>query len=146
METQVESERGRSWNGSGDRVMAKRRAKPYSKYLEDLIAEKSHVLSKARAFADMGLEETAQPLWATAGSYEERIAPLLDGIGRDDEAGIHRISAASCFEKSGDFSRAANLYRAALGGPLPGPARTDVERMLSACLQQLHQATVDSVA
>jgi hypothetical protein len=126
--------------------MTKRRATPYTKYLENLMAETSHVLSKARAFADMGLEETAQPLWGTAGSYEERIAPLLDGIGRDDEAGIHRISAASCFEKSGEFSRAANLYRVALGGPLPDQARTDVERMLAACLKQLHQATVDSVA
>jgi len=125
--------------------MAKRQAKPYSKYLEDLIAEKSHVLSKARAFADMGLEETAQPLGATAGSYEERIAPLLDGIGRDDESGIHRISAATCFEKSGDFSRAANLYRAALDGRLSDAARADLERMLSACLKQLHQAVVDSV-
>ena len=96
----------------------------------------------------MGPEENG---WAPGvvrwrGSYEERIAPLLDVIGRDAEAAIHRVSAAACFEKSGDFSRAANLYRAAPGGPLPDPARTDVERKLSACLKQLHQAAIDSVA
>jgi len=69
----------------------------------------------------MGLEETARPVWSCAASYEERIAPLLDVIGRDAEAALHRVSAAACFAKSGDLSRAANLYRAALAGPLSDP-------------------------
>ncbi len=85
-------------------------------------------------------------MWAAAASHEERIAPLLDAIGRDAEASLHRVSAASCFEKSGDLSRAANLYRAALAGPIADAARADVNRILSACLKRLHQATIDSVA
>ena len=63
-------------------------------------------------------------------------------IGRDAEAALHRISAAACFEKCRDWSRAANLYRAAMAGPLSDAAKTDVERKLSACLKKLHQAAV----
>ena len=122
--------------------MKKRVAKPYGERVKDLMAEKSRVLSQAQAFTDMGLEETARPLWSCAASYEERIAPLLDVIGRDAEAALHRISAAACFEKCRDWSRAANLYRAALAGPLPDAAKADVERRLSACLKRLHQAAV----
>ena len=79
-------------------------------------------------------------------AYEERIAPLLDVIGRDAEATLHRVSAAACFAKSGDLSRAANLYRAALAGPLSDGAAVDVQRKLSSSLKQLHQAAMDSVA
>ncbi len=126
--------------------MTKRQPKPYGERVKKMMAEKSRVLSKARAFADMGLEETARPVWSCAASYEERIAPLLDVIGRDAEAAVHRISAAGCFAKSGELSRAANLYRAALAGPLSDTVRADVERELSICLKQLHQAAIDSVA
>jgi hypothetical protein len=128
------------------RQMTKRQAKPYGERVKELMAEKSRLLSKAQAFADMGLEETARPVWFSAASYEERIAPLLDVIGRDAEAALHRVSAAACFAKSGEQSRAANLYRAALAGPLADAAKADVERKLSACLKQLHQAAIDSVA
>jgi hypothetical protein len=126
--------------------MSNRQAKPYGERLKELMAEKSRLLSKAQAFVDMGLEETARPVWSCAASYEERIAPLLDAIGRDAEAALHRISAAACFEKSGDLSRAANLYSAALAGPLSARARRDVQQKRSACLKQLYQAEVDSVA
>ncbi len=124
--------------------MTKRTAKPYSEYLKGLMAEKSRVLSQAQAFADMGLDETARPLWSSAASYEERIAPLLEMIGRDAEAALHRVSTAACFEKCREWSRAANLYRAALAGPLSDAAKTDLERKLSACLTNLHHATVES--
>jgi hypothetical protein len=101
------------------------------------MAEKSAVLSKAQALATMGMTETAQPLWAAAASLEERIAPLLDADGEDLEAAVHRISAASCYEKAGDPSRAINLYRAALAGPLRAVTRQEVEGMLAACLARL---------
>lgn len=126
--------------------MTQRQAKPYGVRVKELMAEKSRLLSQAQAFSEMGLNETAVPVWSCAASYEERIAPLLDVIGRDAEAALHRVSAASCFAKSGDLSRATNLYRAALAGPLSDAAKTDIERELSACLKQLHQAAIDSVA
>src|SRR5262245_34641575 len=101
------------------------------------MAQKSAILSKAQALTAIGMGETAQQLWVSAASLEERIAPLLDAAGDDLEAAVHRISAASCYDKAGDPSRAANLYRAALGGPLREVTRKEVEGMLAACLARL---------
>lgn len=43
-------------------------------------------------------------------------------------------------KKAGQLSRAVNLYRAALAGPLRDNTRQDVEKMLSDCLIALtHQ-------
>jgi hypothetical protein len=105
--------------------------------VEELMAESSAVLSKAQALTAMGLGETAQSLWASAASLQERIAPLLDADGEALEAAVHRMSAASCYEKAGDPSRAANLYQAALAGPLRPVTRKEVEGMLAACLARL---------
>ncbi len=120
--------------------MAKAKAKPPSHQVEALMAEKSPVLTKAQALTTIGLPETAQPVWAAAASYEERIASLLDAHGEGLEAAVHRISAASCYQKSGDPSRATNLYRAALAGPLRDGTRTGVEAMLAECLALLLDA------
>jgi hypothetical protein len=103
------------------------KAKPSVSLLDELIAEKSFVLSKAQALGALGMAQTVQPLWVSAAALEERIASLLDAYGEDLEAAVHRLSAASCYDKAGDPSRATNLYRAALAGPLrevtPGGGR-----------------------
>jgi hypothetical protein len=117
--------------------MAKAKARTSLRQIEELMANKSGILSKAQALTTMGLPETAQPLWASAASYEERIAALLDAHGEGLEAAVHRISAASCFQKAGDPSRATNLYRAALAGPLREVTRREVEEMLAECLALL---------
>ena len=114
--------------------MAKAKAKTSFHQVEELMAQKSGILSKAQALTTMGLPETAQPLWASAASYEERIASLLDAHEESLEAAVHRISAASCYQKAGDPSRATNLYRAALAGPLRDITRNEVEEMLTECL------------
>jgi hypothetical protein len=119
--------------------------KPYTRQLKQLMADKSRLLLKAEAFDAMALRETAQPLWASAAACEERIAPLLDILGRESEAALHRISAAACYERCGDPSRAANLYRAALAGPLTDAARKDVLKRLSACFKQLQRDAATSV-
>ncbi len=62
---------------------------------------------------------------------------------RESEAALHRISAASCFEKCADPSRGANLYRAALAGPLSDSVKEDVHKRLSACLKQLQRDTAE---
>ncbi|HEV3238172.1 MAG TPA: hypothetical protein VGZ25_14375 [Gemmataceae bacterium] len=113
------------------------KAKTRSRHVQELLATKSAVLSKAQALTTMGLAETAQPLWASAASYEERIASLLDANGDQREAAVHRISAASCYQKAADPSRATNLYRAALAGPLRAVTRKEVELMLAECLALL---------
>ena len=117
--------------------MAQFKAKQYPQSLLELMASKTAILLKARTFGDMGMAETAQPIWMAAASCEERIAPLLDALGRNLEAAASRISAASCYQKGGDLSRAVNLYQAALAAPLRPNTRRDVEAMLAACLDEL---------
>ncbi len=118
--------------------MQKLNTKPYTKTVKEMMSQKSELLSKAQALADIGIPETAKSLWLSAANYEEHIAPMLDVLGRDLEAAIHRISAASCYEKAGDIERAVNLYRAALSGPLHDDTRQEVENMLSGCLVVLN--------
>jgi hypothetical protein len=119
--------------------MAKAKGKPYPPALLKLMADKTAVLLKARTFADLGMGETARPMWSAAASYEERIAPLLDALGRALEAAASRISAASCYQQAGDPGRAANLYQAALAAPLRASTRRDVEAMLADCLDALNR-------
>lgn len=113
------------------------KATPYSKVVKDLMRKKSNVLSKAEALFEIGMVETTQRLFVTAAAYEERIAALLDTEGQELDAAIHRISAASCYKKAGHLSRAVNLYRAALSGPLHDDTRADVLVLLKRCLEQL---------
>jgi len=117
--------------------MAKAKTRRTLTLVEELMAESSTVLSKAQALTTMGMGQTAQPLWASAASLQERIAPLLDADGDALEAAVHRMSAASCYEKAGDPSRAVNLYQAALAGPLREVTRKEVQGMLAACLARL---------
>ena len=122
--------------------MAKAKTRRTLTLVEELMAESSAVLSKAQALTTMGMGQTAQPLWASAASLEERIAPLLDADGDALEAAVHRMSAASCYEKAGDLSRAINLFQAALAGPLRAVTRNEVEAMLAACLARLKAESV----
>ena len=126
--------------------MSTPKTKPYTKALERTMRRKSEILSKAQTFWEIGMTETAQPLWLSAATYEEHIAPMLDALGRELEAAIHRMSAASCYEKAGDPSRAVNLYRAALSGPLREDTREDVENMINACLVALNRPTAEKVS
>jgi len=103
------------------------------------MAEKTKLLSQAQAFAQMGLTETARPVWRSAASLEERIAPRLDALGRNREAALHRISAATCHRNAGQSSQAANLFQGALAGPLNDATRADVEQFLEECLTELDQ-------
>jgi hypothetical protein len=110
--------------------------------VQDLIAEKSAVLSKAQAFAERGMSETAGPLWLSAASYEERVAPLLEALGHDLEAALHRASAAGCCRGAGDPARAANLDRAALAGPLLDTTRKEIEQLLAECVQEVARSVL----
>jgi|688.fasta_scaffold266689_3 hypothetical protein len=111
----------------------------YAEVVKELMGKKSYLLSKAQALSDIGMIETAQPLFLSVAGYEERIAALLDTDGRELEAAIHRISAASCYAKADQLSHAVNLYRAALAGPLQSNTRADVLKLLGDCLTQFAQ-------
>jgi len=117
--------------------MSDTKAKPIPSTLKNLLAEKSRVLSQAQVFEAIGMAETAKPLWLSAASYEERLAPLMESVGHAAEAALHRISAASCYAKAGHMSQAVNLCRAALAGPLPGHTRGEVETLVQQYLTEL---------
>ena len=65
--------------------MSTQKMKPYTKALKETMLRKSEILSKAQAFWEIGMKETAQPLWLSAATYEEHIAPMLDALGRELE-------------------------------------------------------------
>ena len=113
--------------------MAKRKASLYPPAVLELIAEKSAVLSKAQAFAEIGMADMATTLWVSAAACEVRLAPLLEAVGHNLEAAVHRISAASCYRRAGDLTGAVNLYRGALSGPLLEHTRREVEQHLAEC-------------
>jgi hypothetical protein len=121
--------------------MPKRDASLYPPSLQDLIAEKSAVLSKAQVFAELGMGDMVRTLWATAAGQEERLAPLLEALGHDREAAVHRISAAGCYRRAGDLSAAVNCYRGALAGPLLEHTRQEVQQELAQCLAEIAHAT-----
>jgi hypothetical protein len=100
------------------------------------LEEASWLLSHAEALADYGRHEEADAEWARAANGEERVACLLDAAGRDQEAAVHRVSAASCYERLGEWARAVTLLRAALSTPIADDFRGRVEGQLSRCLAQ----------
>jgi hypothetical protein len=126
--------------------MPRRNASLYPAALQKLIAEKSAVLSKAQAFAELGMGEMSRTLWTTAAGHEERLAPLFEAIGQDLEAAVHRISAAGCYRRAGDMTAAVNLYRGALAGPLLKHTRQEVEEQLVECLTEISRATFPSAS
>jgi hypothetical protein len=99
-----------------------------------MLGEASWLLSHAQALADYGRQEEAAAEWARAAGCEEQVACLLDAAGQDLEGAIHRISAASCYERLGQFVRAVTLLRAALSVPLRDTHRARVEKILADCL------------
>lgn len=119
--------------------MPKTQAKPYPRALLDRMAETSSLLLKARTLVAMGMPDLAASAWLAAAAGEEQVAPELDTLEREQEAAVHRISAASCYQHAGEFARAVNLYRAALSSELPTPTRTETESLLAACLTALAQ-------
>jgi len=66
-------------DGTGRHDVAKSKTRQYPPALLDLMACKTAILM-------MGMEQAAQPMWAAAAGYEERIAPRLDALGRSLEA------------------------------------------------------------
>jgi len=100
------------------------------------MTETSGVILKARALVALGMPELALSAWSAAAAGEEQVAPRLETLDRAQEAAVHRLSAASCYEHAGELARAINLYRAALAGPLPEHTRKETEQLLAACLAQ----------
>jgi hypothetical protein len=116
--------------------MPRSKAKPSQNLMDRLLAEASWLLSHAQALTDYGRPEEAAAEQARAAAVEEQVACLLDADAQVSEAAIHRVSAASCYEKLQQHARAVTLLRAALSAALNSEFRARVERQLARCLVQ----------
>lgn len=114
--------------------MSRPKRKPSGALIDQMLGEASWLLSHAQALGDYGRQEEAASELARAATCEEQVATLLDADGQELEAAIHRVSAASCYEKLGQAPRAVTLLRAALSGPLRDDYRARVEQQLARCL------------
>jgi hypothetical protein len=116
--------------------MSRPKVRPTKHSLELMLDEASWLLSHAQALTDYGRHEEAALELARAAAREEEVACLLDSDGQELEAAIHRVSAAWCHERIGQFTRAVTLLRAALSVSLTGDYRDRVDLQLTRCLAQ----------
>jgi hypothetical protein len=114
--------------------MPRSKSKPSVALIDRMLGEASWLLSHAQALSDYGRQEEASAEWARAAVSEEQVACLLEVDGQEREAAIHRISAATCFEKLGQYARAVTLLHAALSVPLPEDYRSRIEQQLASAL------------
>ncbi len=110
------------------------RGKRSAATLDTLLGEASWLLSHAEALTDYGRTEEAQVELTRAAQCEEQAACLLDAAGREYEAVVHRVSAASCYEHVGEYARAVTLLRAALSAVPPDEYRRRIEQQVARCL------------
>jgi hypothetical protein len=114
--------------------MSRPKTKPAAVLIDDMLGEASWLISHAQALGDYGRyeEEAAERLRAACA--EEQAASLLEADGQNLEAAIHRVSAASCFEKLGQYTRAVTLLSAALSVELHEDYHAKVEQQRARCL------------
>ncbi len=114
--------------------MPRAKAKTRTTLLERMQGKASWLISHAQALGDYGLHEEECAELARAAMCEEQVACLLERNGQERDAAIHRVSAASCYQQIGQFTRAVTLLRAALSAQLLPKHRADVEKLLQRCL------------
>lgn len=102
--------------------------------LDTLLGEASWLLSHAQALTDYGRMEEATAELTRAAECEEQVACLLDAAEREQEAVVHRVSAASCYEQLGEYVRAVTLLRAALSVLSSGDYQRRIQQHLTRCL------------
>jgi hypothetical protein len=125
--------------------MPRSKGKSSPALLDQMLGEASWLLSHAQALTDYGRPEEAAAEWVRAAACEEQVACLLEVDRQENEAAIHRVSAASCCEKLGEFVRAVTLLHAALSASLPEEYRDRVQQQLASALAQAHKELIRTV-
>ena len=125
--------------------MARTKGKPSTSVLDQMLGETSWLLSHADALAAVCGREAAAEL-ARAAACEEQVACLLEADGQEREAAIHRVSAGSCHEQLGQYTRAGTLLRAALPRPAARHYQTGVVQQLKRCLAKARHRLTPLVA
>lgn len=115
--------------------MSRRNDKQLNERIDEMLGEASWLISHAEALSAYDRTKEAPVEWGRAAACEEQVACLLEAARRHDEAAIHRVSAASCHERLGQFAQAVTLLRAALSTLSAGRFRTDAEQQLARCLE-----------
>ncbi len=126
--------------------MARSKAKSSDALIDKMLDESSWLLSHAQALSDYGRREEASAELLRAAAAEEQVARLLEAAGQEREAAIHRVSAAPCCEKLGQFARAVTLLHAALSSPLPEDYRARVEDQLARMLIRAQKEVARTLA
>jgi hypothetical protein len=126
--------------------MPRARPKASVTLIDQMLGEASWLLSHAQALSDYGRDREASVELARAAGCEEQVACLLESKGQCRDAAIHRVSAATCYEKLGQYARTVTLLHAALSGPLPDDYRGRIEKQLNSALaraqKQMNHATL----
>jgi len=122
--------------------MPRTKQRPAASAIERMLGEASWLLSHAQALADYGRKDESNAELARAAIAEEQAACLLEAAGQEEEASIHRISAASCYEDLGQYARAVTFLRAALSVPLPSDYRDRVMEQLGRCLAKVQKESM----
>jgi hypothetical protein len=118
--------------------MSRRKTNAPPSLLDKMLGEASWLISHAQALGDYGRREEEEAERLRAALAEEQVASLLEADGQELEAAIHRVSAASCYEKLRQYARAVTLLSAALSAPLREDYRAQVEGQRRRC--RLHVA------
>lgn len=117
--------------------MSRAKTRPAPRLVDELLGEASWLISHAQALGDYGRHEEEAAERLRAGLAEEQVASLLEADGQDLEAAIHRVSAASCYEKLGQYARAVTLLIAALSARLHEDFHTRVTQQRERCLTRV---------
>jgi hypothetical protein len=105
-----------------------------STLVETALKEASWHVSHAMELAAFASPEEVDAQWLEAAAKEERAAFVLEADGRELEAAVHRISAASCYEQVEEYERALTLLHAAFSVELRPVYRRKIRKQLKACL------------
>jgi hypothetical protein len=119
--------------------MNRSKSKRTPAFLDNMLGEASWLISHADALEVYKRKEEAAAEWGRAAACEEQVASLLEADGQENEAAIHRVSAASCLEKIGQYVRAVTLLRAALSTELPSEYLARVKRQHVRCLAHVRK-------
>jgi hypothetical protein len=104
--------------------------------LDYALDDASKLVSFAQALEDEHKRKPAMRVWGDAGHAEEIVACLLEGADRDAEAALHRVSAATCYEKAQVFTHAVTLLKAASAAATSPRLQRIIAKQLRRCLRK----------
>lgn len=114
--------------------------------IDELLGQASRLISRAEALIDQGIFEAARQEWSRAAETEEEAACLLEMSGREREAAVHRVSAASCYEQVDQPFRAITLLQAALASEVREPYRERILKQIKRCRKSASKLLVSQIA